>query len=91
MAWILALKVVSSGKGTEDLIAKVKFSQLFVVYLVSNLNFNSSPTATPPLVTVETIFAPLGLTCSLVLGQSTGGNVVVVIGGVGVVVIKVHE
>ena len=91
MMWILAWKVASSGKGIEDLIAKVKFSQLFVVYLVSNLSFNSSPTATPPLVTVDTIFAPLGLTCSLVLGQSTGGNDVVVIGGAGVVVIKVHE
>ena len=88
MAWILAWNVASSGKGTKDLIAKVKSSQLFVVYLVSNLNFNSSPTA---LVTVDTIFAPLGLTCSLVLGQSTGGNAVVVIGGTGVVVIKVHE
>ena len=70
----------------------MKSSQLFVEYFVSNLSLSSSPTATPPLVTVETIFAPLGLTCSLVLGHSAGGAVVVVGAGVVVVVVtKVHE
>ena len=64
----------------------MKSSQLFVEYFVSNLSLSSSPTATPPLVTVDTIFAPLGLTCSLVFGHSAGGAVVVV--GAGVVVVK---